>query len=338
VTRALRSEGEAVDVDVMIPVRDVPARWWSRALTSTLRSRGVRLRVVVVDHASKEPVIVDDPRVHVLRVDASLRFAEAMAAGLAACTAPFVARMDGDDVMHPERLRLQLQALVDDDALGAVGSRVKVLPKTTTAMRGYVAWQNAAVSAFEHTRELWIEQPLCHPSTTFRRRALLDVGGYFHVDGPEDYDLYLRLFRGGWRLAKLPHVHHGWRQHAQQVTRTRRTHTLDKIAALKARHLVDHFGLRDRDVIVAGAGKEGRRISRGLREHGVAVAAFVDVDPKKIGRLVHGAPVQPTSWLGTRPVGAFVIGAVGTSGARNVVRAFFADAGVVEGADGVVVA
>ena len=44
------------------------------------------------------------------------------------------------------------------------------------------------------------------------------------------------------------------------------------------------------------------------------------------------------SWLSTRPLHSFVIGAVGTSGARNVVRAFFVDAGVVEGEDGVVVA
>jgi glycosyltransferase involved in cell wall biosynthesis len=329
---------QQADVDVMMPVRDVPTRWLSRALTSTLRSRGVSLRVVVVDHASRVPVVVDDPRVHVLRVDSSLRFAEAMAAGLSACTSPFVARMDGDDVMHPDRLRLQLRALVDDDRIGAVASRVKVLPKTTTAMRGYVAWQNAALDAGDHARELWIEQPLCHPATTFRRQALQAVGGYFHVDGPEDYDLYLRLFRGGWRLVKLPLIHHGWRQHAQQVTRTRPTHTLDKIAALKARHLVEYFRLRERVVVVAGAGKEGRRICRGLREHGVAVAGFVDVDPRKIGRLVHGAPVHPTAWLASRPPDSFVVGAVGTSGARTVVRAFFVDAGVTEGEDGVVVA
>jgi len=327
-----------VDVDVLLPVRDVSPRWFARALTSTLRSRGVRLRVIVVDHASRSPVVVVEPRVRVLRVDDSLRFAEALDAGLAVCTAPFVARMDADDVMHPDRLRLQLQVLRDDDRLGAIASRVKVLPRTTMAMRGYVAWQNATLSADEHARELWVEQPLCNPATTFRRSALVEVGGYVEGPGPEDYDLFLRLFRRGWRMAKLPVVHHAWRQHAAQTTRTAPAHTRDALAALKARHLVAHFALHDRVVVVAGAGKEGRRIGRALRAQGVVVAAFVDVDPRKIGRLVHGAPVQPTAWLLSRPAGAFVLGAVGTSGARGVVRAFLAAAGVVEGEDGVVVA
>jgi hypothetical protein len=246
--------------------------------------------------------------------------------------------MDGDDVMHPDRLRLQVQALRHDVRLGAVASRVKVLPKTTTAMRGYVAWQNAALTVADHARELWIEQPLCHPATTFRRHALLDVGGYVDVDGAEDYDLFLRLFRAGWGLVKLPFVQHGWRQHDGQMTRTRATLALDRFAALKARHLVSHFALHDRPVVVAGAGKEGRRISRALRAVGVTLAGFVDVDPRKIGRTVHGATVHATSWLAERPPGTFVVAAVGTSGARGVVRAFLADAGVVEGKDGIVVA
>ena len=338
--------GRVVDVDVLLPVRDVPPRWWACAVGSTARSRGVRARLVVVDHGSAEPVVVPERalrggaivEVVVVQVARPAPFAAALAAGLAACRAPFVARMDADDVMHPWRLRAQREALQADARLGAVGSRVKALPRTTTAMHGYLLWQNALLTPADHARDLWIEQPLCHPATTFRRQAVVEVGGYVVADGPEDYDLFLRLHTAGWALAKLAAVHHGWRQHAQQTTRTQPTHSRDHLAGVKVRHLVGHHGLAHRPVVVAGAGKEGRRIARALRGAGVLVAGFVDVDPKKVGRLLHGVPVWPTSTLVSRPAATFVIGAVGTSGARGAVRALLRDAGLVEGEDAVVVA
>ena len=46
-----------------------------------------------------------------------------------------------------------------------------------------------------------------------------------------------------------------------------------------------------RDVVVWGAGPVGKAWARALRGAGHGVAAFVDVDPRKIGGRVLGAPV-----------------------------------------------
>ena len=105
---------------------------------------------------------------------------------------------------------------------------------------------------------------------------------------------------------------------------------------MKVKELIEILGQQpvDADITVW---IDGERLGL-IDQHGVVVAAFVDVDARKIGRLVHGAPVHPTAWLAARPERAVVVAAVGTSGARAVVRAFLADSGVVEGEDGVVVA
>jgi glycosyltransferase involved in cell wall biosynthesis len=323
------------DISVVLPARDGDPRLVWRALRSTLRSRGVAFEVVVVDHGSTSPITASDARVTVVRVARDVTFADALNAGVAVADTDVIARMDADDVMHPDRLRVHAAALAADAALSAVSSRVKVLPNTTTRMRGYVMWQNALLSSADHARQRFVEQPVCHPATTFRRAALDDVGGYVHTDVVEDYDLFLRLLGRGHRIAKLATVHHGWRQHDGQATRRV---DRDAIARLKARHLTGDFGLRGRDVVIIGAGKEGRRISRALRGAGVAVRAFVDVDAKKQGRLVHNAPVHAPAWLAERPAGAFVIGAVGTSGARGAVRALLTERGLVEGHDALFVA
>ncbi|MDP2341388.1 MAG: glycosyltransferase [Deltaproteobacteria bacterium] len=320
-------------ISVLLPARDPDARHLRYALRSTLRSRGVDVDVVVVDHGSAVPIVVDDARVRVLRVDGALPFSAALELGRAAIRAPFFARMDSDDVMHPLRLAEDL-AFLRAHPVAAVSSRVKILPKSTTYMHGYAGWQNSILSPSDHQREMWIEQPICNPATTYRNAAVDVVGGYRPMPWPEDYDLFLRLVCAGFTVEKKPLVRHGWRQHGSQVTRTKPWQTRDALALCKAAHLVPAFHLRERAVWILGTGKEGRRISRALRAEGVAAAGFVDVDPKKIGKTVHGVVVVGAAGL---PAGAFVIGAVGTSGARGVVRELLRDRGYVEGVDAVVV-
>ncbi len=331
-------------VSVLLPVRNAAATL-PVALRSVLRSRGVELEVVVVEHASDDasPEIAArfaarDTRVRVVTAGRDVDLAGALALGRRACTAAFIARMDADDVMHPDRLAADAAHLERSDA-AAVACRVKLLPRSTArgALASYVAWQNASITAEDHAREIWIEQPLCNPATTFRASAFDAAGGWrTPADGPEDYDLFLRLVAAGGALEKRPAVHHGWRRHPLTTTRFSR----DALAALKARALVARFGLAARRVVVAGAGKEGGRIARALIAAGARPAAFVDVAVRRIGRLRHGVEVLPASSLASLHAsgGVFLIGAVGTSGARGVVRAQLAGAGFVEGVDCVVVA
>jgi glycosyltransferase involved in cell wall biosynthesis len=321
-------------VSVLMPVRNGAATL-GIALRSVLKSRGVDLDVVVVDHASTDATreILSRFPVRVVEAPSTTDLAGALRIGLAHCQADVVARMDADDVMHPDRLRADLAHLVAKPDVDVVASRTKLIPRSQRgALSSYVAWQNAATSAEDHAREIWIEQPLCHPASTFRKAALDEIpwrSGAF----PEDYDLFLRFVVAGKRIEKRSEVHHGWRRHGSTTTRFSR----DILAELKAGALIERFDLRAKRVVIAGAGKEGGRIARALSRHGVKASAFVDVAERRIGRKRHGVDVLDARALASLR-GAFLVGAVGTSGTRGVVRASFADAGFVEGVDAVVVA
>lgn len=337
--------GPLPDVSVLLPARNAEATV-AIAVRSVLRSRDVALELVIVEHGSVDqtPAVLhrfaaQDPRIRLFHVPASRSFVAALELGRSQCLAPFIARMDADDVMHPDRLRHDVAHLRHRAGVSAVACRVKVIPRgrTTPGLRAYVAWQNSVLDASAHAREIWIEQPLCHPATTFRAEHLSSVGGYRDAGIPEDYDLYLRLVTAGFLLEKRVEVHHAWRQHRGTAIRW----TRDDFAQLKAGSLVEHFGLRGRPVIVAGAGKEGGRIARALVRRGIQPTAFLDVAERRIGRIRHGAPVVSAAelrLLHARHPGAFVIGAVGTSGSRGVVRAQLAACGFVEGRDCIVVA
>lgn len=321
-------------IDVVLPARDPDPRLFGRALGSVLRSRGVEVRVVVVDHGSVRPIAVSAPHVEVIRVERALSFAAALNTGVAACSHDVVARMDADDVAHPDRLLTQARALKDDEGLAAVACRVKIIPKTTTRMRGHAWWMNSILDEAAHRRERFVDLPVCHPTLMFRRRALIDVGGY-RDEIAEDYELLLRLWSGGARIRKVPAVHMAWRQHDDQATRRI---SRDALTALKARFLVNDYALRDRAVVIMGAGKEGRRITRALQAAGVEPIAFVDVDARKIGRRRRGIPIEHASLLERRPRDTFVVGAVGTSGSRGAVKSLWSSLGIVDDEDAVCVA
>ena len=167
------------------------------------------------------------------------------------------------------------------------------------------------------------------------------MGGYRSGAFAEDYDLFLRLIDAGFDLETRPVVRHGWRVHDQMSTRTDPRYSRDAHAGLKAESLVRRHGVSARPIIILGAGKEGRRIARALQARAVTVSAFVDVSPRVVGRNRRGAPVHDARELPAlhrAMPDAFAIGAVGTSGARVVVRGALVEAGFVEGVDAAVVA
>jgi hypothetical protein len=124
-----------------------------------------------------------------------------------------------------------------------------------------------------------------------RTDALRALGAYRETGGPEDYDLWLRGAACGWRLAKLPDVLLDWRDGARRLTRTDARYHADRFRAAKIDALTAGLLAVRRPVVLWGAGPIGKAWSRDLQARGHRVAAFVEVDPDKLGQRIHGAPV-----------------------------------------------
>lgn len=335
-------------ISVLMPARDA-AGTIGRALASVLASEGVSLECVVVDHGSVDETRAIAERaarlgdVRVLPVSREVPFADALERGRLACRAPVVARMDADDLMHPRRLARDLALLEARPHVDVTACRVRAFPLVGlgAGMRMYLAWQNHVLAPEQHRREIWIELTVCHPSATFRNDVVTRAGGYRHGDFPEDYELFLRLLANGAVIEKRPEVDLAWRQSPRSATKVDPRYSRDALARAKAEHMARRFSLGERPVFICGAGKEGGRIARALSSFGVAPARFFDVSDKRIGRLRYGAPVLDSRALADErraAPGAFCIAAVGTSGAREIVRDAMRAGGFTEGEDAVVVA
>ncbi len=251
----------------------------------------------------------------------------------------YLARMDADDRAPPDRFELQLRLLDARPAVGMCGAHVRYFPdgRVRAGARRYQAWLNSLTTSSDLERDLFVECPLAHPTFFMRAEAVEAAGGYRDRGWPEDYDLLLRVWRSGWQLAVVPAVLHEWREGPRRHSRTSETYSPDAFRRCKIHHLI-RSRLRDcRELVIWGAGPTGKAMGRALAAEGRPVSAWVDLDPRKIGQEIHGAPVLPPGRLAPAP-GRLVLAAVGRAGGREQVRTALRDAGFEEPVNALAVA
>jgi len=263
----------------------------------------------------------------------------ALQAGAAAARGELLARMDADDRCDPVRLERQIAWLAAHPAAGAVDCRVHLgeTEATGDGMRHHIDWLNSLGDPADLRRQIFVESPLVHPATLMRREAFDAAGGYLDEDAPEDFSLWLRMAEAGWELGKLPEALFTWSDPPGRYTRTAPATREDAIARLKARHLPRLMPSVLGGVQVLGAGKEGKRMARLLQARGIEIKRFFDLDPRKIGNLILGAPVLHLDALAAHSDLPTLVG-IGVRAAKPLVRARMDSLGRAEGDDWVFVA
>lgn len=256
----------------------------------------------------------------------------ALNTGLAECRAPIVARMDADDVMHRERLALQLARLEAEPSLAAVGCHVRIWPRSgmSPRLREYEAWLNGLRTADDIARDAYVECPIAHPTLTMRRE--MAALRYEDRGWPEDYDLMLRALGAGMRIGVVPRRLVAWRDRPDSVSRTDARYAQDRFIACKAHYLAGGFLARHERYVLWGYGGTGRALYHALAALGRHPSHIVEVKPERLGQRIHGAPVIPPAALRDRR-GQPVVVSVARAGPRAEIRAAMADMGFVEGAE-----
>ncbi|WP_123400771.1 glycosyltransferase [Inmirania thermothiophila] len=321
-------------VSVVMPVRDGGAAL-AAAVESILAQTLGELELIVVDDGSRDGAPGRLPRDARLRVvpAAGRGIVAALNTGIALARAPLVARMDADDLAHPERLARQLAWLEACPEAGICGAQVEIVTDAGPpggGFRRYRDWLNGLRSPAAIAREIFVESPIPHPTAVIRRAVLERLGGYREVPWPEDYDLWLRAWAAGVPMGKPEGVLLAWRDRPGRLSRCDPRCSPAAFRAARA-HFLARTVLAAGRCVIWGAGPTGARLADALAAEGVAVAAFVDIDPRKIGRTRRGRPIRPVSALARANLPVVV--AVGAAGARETIRAALPGLGRREGRD-----
>ncbi len=320
-------------VSVLMPIYNAAATL-DEALDSLAKQTMPDFEVVAVDDGSSDDTIEilsawqrRDRRVRVLS-QPHAGIVSVLNSGLAACRAAWVARMDADDRSHPERIARQMAYLESHPEIAVVGCRVKAFPdgQVQEGLRLYLAWLNGLVEDEDIRRDMFVESPLVHPSIMFQRRWVEQVGGYQEHGWPEDYDLWLRLYLAGAHFAKVPETLLEWREDPGRLTRTDSRYSPENFMRLKVHYLLRGPLLNCEAVIVWGAGQMGKKLGKELQKLEAPLIAYMDVDPRKIGRTRRGLPIlrqEELPALRRNHPRLVVLAAVGTRGARTILRSRF---------------
>lgn len=331
-------------ISVLLPVRN-GAGFVQGALDSLSRQSFPDFEVVAVDDGSVDgtgdvlrAMAQGDSRIRVYSREAegivsALEFARSKARGR------HLARMDADDGAFSGRFEHQLKLMTSDRRIVLCGTGVGYFPREDVkegALR-YEEWLNSLTSHEALIRDLFVECPIPHPTFLLRADAVDLVGGYRDRGWPEDYDLVLRLWEGGGRFGKVPKVLLRWREGDGRLSRTHPSYSPEAFRRCKVHFLLRTHLRKGRKVIIWGAGPVGKAFARELVAQGGVLRAFVDLNPRKIGQMIHGVRVlSPAEAL--RMPDSFSLAAVGKKGGRQEIRDALTTAGRVESQDFVAVA
>ncbi len=306
-------------ISVLLPARNAEATLASALKTLRWQTFEDWEAVLVDDGSSDRTAEIMDqgePRFRILKGEGK-GLVEALNLGLRHCQAPWVARMDADDLSHPRRLEEQLR-LAESEHLQVVSSKVRLFPRRDlgSGFGRYENWLNNQISHREILSEMFVESPLIHPSTLIARDWL---NGYQDHGWAEDYDLWMRLRLKGARFGKVPRTLFWWREGQDRLTRTHQAYSSQSLRRLKIHYLRKVAPVEERPLVIWGAGRNGKRLARELIEAGLAPTAFSDLHPGRLGQQIHGAQVYHPDDLPLKRE-AFHLAAVGQPGGRKLVR------------------
>jgi glycosyltransferase involved in cell wall biosynthesis len=214
-----------VKLSVVMPVRDV-APFVDKAVESILGQSFGDFEFIIRDDGSVDGTReilrrwqAADPRIRLFESDTSLGPTGSANWVVKQSRGSIVARMDGDDIAHPDRLKLQMEALAAHPEACLVGSLWEGIDHYGRRVRPRDRWPLAHPGHFP---------PFPHGSIMFRREAFDQAGGYRReAEFWEDLDLYRRLAAFG-SLIVLPAPLY---QHRASVLSTRLTSDRDRVEA-----------------------------------------------------------------------------------------------------------
>lgn len=221
--------------------------------------------------------------------------ARALNFGIKISSGQYIARMDADDIAHPDRLKLQSEYLDKHPQTGLVASLVNYTgnAEANAGYAGYVEWINSISKHCDIPVKRFVESPFAHPSVMFRSILSRMFGGYHEGPVPEDYELWLRWMHHGVEMAKVPRYLLDWYDHTERLSRTHDHYSYQNFYRVKAKYLrlflKRKFQEQLPEIWVWGAGRQVNNRVAPIVERGLHISKYIDVKRRSdnSGRFIH---------------------------------------------------
>ncbi len=211
---------ESPEVTVLLSVFNAE-RYLNEAIDSILTQTFTDFEFIIIDDGSSDRSLQilqqyaqQDSRIQLVARE-NRGLVSSLNEGLALAKAPFIARMDADDVSYPDRLSKQVDFLINHPDFAAIGCKVRLIDEDSDPLRLFSLETTHREIDAAHLQGQG--GAIAHAAAMFRKDKLNFIGRFrSEFTHAEDLDLWLRLAEVG-QLGNLPDVLYDYRQHLQSV-------------------------------------------------------------------------------------------------------------------------
>ena len=191
------------------------------AVDSVLAQTMKHFRLLIIDDGSTDASAdyldsLGDPRVTVIH-QKNRGLGDTLNRGIELCETKYLARMDADDIMAPERLEMQLDYMETHPDVSLLGTQIAFICKGQAVSHASTALDH------EHIVESLMKGSaavISHATIMCRSADAKRMGGYRVEGAGEELDFFLRMSEMG-RVANLPDVLYHVRLHDSSLVMTR---------------------------------------------------------------------------------------------------------------------
>jgi glycosyltransferase involved in cell wall biosynthesis len=184
------------EVDVLIPIHGKPI-FLEETLNSIADQESINKIYLVLDRVDEDyfkNLNLEEKFMHIeILKSTKPGIVEALNLGLINSKAKYIARIDADDIMQKNRIKIQKEFMEANLNCVCAGSDLEIFE---TGKSNYIKKYPASFSAISN--RMLYQNSIAHPSVIYRGNLVKKVGGYRNFfEGSEDYDLWFRLAKFG---------------------------------------------------------------------------------------------------------------------------------------------
>lgn len=292
-------------VSIIIPFKNT-ATYLEECLNSIVTQTYPQWEVIAVnDHSTDDSLKIvqkfarKDSRIKVYG-NLGKGVIQALQTGYAQSSGSFIARMDSDDIMTPDRLQVMTDALLKYGEGNVAVGKVKYFSHRgiSDGYDRYEKWLNGLTQNGTNYSEIYKECVIPSPCWMVYRSDFEACDGFKPNRYPEDYDLTFRFYEKGFHIIPCNRILLYWRDYDHRTSRTSEHYAQNYFLDIKLHYFLKLDHNPNRSLVIWGAGFKGKKIAKSLIKKEIEFSWICD-NPKKIGKEIYGKSLLPFQELDT---------------------------------------
>ena len=164
--------------------------------------------IFIIDGPIEESIFIEIKKwceilpIKIFNLNENMGLAHALNYGLSLCTNDWVFRMDIDDICAKDRFLKQIKIVNSNPDIDILGGNIQCFESFPNFLPG----RNVPNSLLNIQRFMKYRNPLNHSSVFFKRKKILEIGGYPNARLSQDYLLWINAMKNGLHIMNTEEV------------------------------------------------------------------------------------------------------------------------------------